>query len=179
MRLFVPAYEWYGWEDVELEFPESWDVREIRMEGHNAKSLNGGDLAKRLRRPVGTPPLSELARGKKRCAIVFDGMTRPTKVFQMLPAVLSELWEGGIEDDHIVFMMASGAQSGPMLFDFQKKLGAEIPKKYLVFNHNPYDNLVELGETSNGSPIHINKEVMGCDLKVTIGALIATSRLRL
>ena len=172
MRLFVPAYEWYGWEDVELEFPESWDVREIRMEGHNAKSLNGGDLAKRLRRPVGTPPLSELARGKKRCAIVFDGMTRPTKVFQMLPAVLSELWEGGIEDDHIVFMMASGAQSGPMLFDFQKKLGAEILKKYLVFNHNPYDNLVELGETSNGSPIHINKEVMGCDLKVTIGALL-------
>ena len=40
MRLFVPANEWYGWKDVELEFPESWDVREMRMAGHDAKALD-------------------------------------------------------------------------------------------------------------------------------------------
>jgi nickel-dependent lactate racemase len=170
MRLFVPANEWYGWEDIELEFPESWDVRERRMAGHDAKALHGGEIAERLGQPVGTPSLSELARGKKRCAIVFDDMTRPTKTYQMLPAVLSELRAGGIEDENIVFVMASGAHSGRMLSDFQMKLGAEVPEKYLVFNHNPYENLVELGETSNGTSVHINREVMGCDLKVTIGA---------
>jgi nickel-dependent lactate racemase len=170
MRLFVPANEWYGWEDVELEFPESWDVREMRMAGHDSKALDGGEIEERLGQPVGTPPLRELARGKKRCAIIFDDMTRPTKTYQMLPAVLNELRAGGIEDDGIVFVMASGAHSGRMLSDFQMKLGADIPEKYLVFNHNPYENLVELGETNTGSPVYINREVMGCDLKVTIGA---------
>jgi nickel-dependent lactate racemase len=170
MRLYVPANEWYGWEDVELEFPESWDVRETRMEGHDAKALNGGEIAEKLGQPVGTPPLRELTRGKKKCAIIFDDMTRPTKTYQMLPAVLNELREGGIEDDGIVFVMASGAHSGRMLSDFQMKLGADIPRKYLVFNHNPYENLVELGKTSHGTPVHINREVMSCDLKVTIGA---------
>ena len=170
MKLHVPANEWYSWEDVELEFPESWDVRERRMAGHDAKALDGGEIAERLARPVGAAPLHEVARGRKRCAIIFDDMTRPTKTYQMLPAVLDELRAGGIEDDGIVFVMASGAHSGRMLSDFQMKLGAEIPEKYLVFNHNPYENLVELGETSTGSPVQINREVMGCDLKVTIGA---------
>jgi nickel-dependent lactate racemase len=170
MRLFVPANEWYGWKDVELEFPESWDVRERRMAGHDAKALDGREIAERLGQPVGTPPLRELVRGKKRCAIIFDDMTRPTKTYQMLPAVFDELRAGGIEGDGVVFMMASGAHSGRMLSDFQMKLGSEIPEKYLVFNHNPYENLVELGETSTGSPVHINREVMSCDLKITIGA---------
>jgi len=170
MRLFVPANEWYGWEDVELEFPESWDVRELRMAGHDAKALNEGEIADRISRPVGTAPLHELARTRKKCAIIFDDMTRPTKISKILPAVLSELRAGGLEDDDIVFVMASGAHGGRMLQDFQQKLGADIPRRFLVFNHNPYENLEYLGDTSHGTPVHINREVMGCDLKVTIGA---------
>jgi hypothetical protein len=33
MKLHVPTNEWYRWEGVELEFPESWDVQERRMTG--------------------------------------------------------------------------------------------------------------------------------------------------
>jgi nickel-dependent lactate racemase len=170
MRLYLPANEWYGWEDEELEFPESWDVQERRMAGHDAKALDGAEIADKLARPTGAVPLHELARVRKKCAVIFDDMTRPTKVYQMLPAVLNELRAGGMEDDDIVFVMASGAHGGRILLDFQKKLGADIPRRFLVFNHNPYENLVELGETSNGTPVHINREVMGCDLKITIGA---------
>ena len=89
MRLFVPANEWYGWEDVELEFPESWEVQERRMAGHDAKALHRGKIAEKLGQPVGTSPLSEHSRGKKRCVILFDDMTCPTKVYQMLPPILA------------------------------------------------------------------------------------------
>ena len=163
MRLNVPANEWYGWEPEEIGFPESWDVREMRMAGHDAPALTREEIAEKLGSSVGTPPLHELARGKKSCAVIFDDMTRPTKTWQMLPAVLGELAKGGIDDDDIVFVMASGAHSGRMLFDFQKKLGAEVPERFLVFNHNPYENLEDLGETSRGTPVHVNREVMRYD----------------
>jgi hypothetical protein len=48
MKLHVPAKEWYGGEDIELEFPESWDVQERRMAGHDAKALDGGEIAERF-----------------------------------------------------------------------------------------------------------------------------------
>ena len=168
----VPAWEWYGWQPERLAFPEGWDVHEQRMKGHGAPALSSTEVADRLRRPVGAPPLRELAGGKRKCVIIFDDMTRPTKTHQMLPAVLEELRQGGLRDDQIVFVMATGAHGGRMLFDFQKKLGVEVPERFLVFNHNSYENLEHLGETSQGTPVHVNREVMSCDLKVTVSAMM-------
>ncbi len=172
IKIKVPAHEWYGWNSQELAFPESWTVKEQRMSGHSSKSLSHQEIVGKLQNPVGTSTLSEIARGKRRCAIIFDDLTRPTKIWQMLPALLDELHQGGLSDDEIVFVMATGAHSGRMLSDFQKKLGEDIPERFLVFNHNPYENLIDLGETSYGTPVHINREVMNCDLKVSVGAIM-------
>ncbi len=168
----VPAWEWYGWRPEELYLPEDWTVRESRMAGHDARSLTPQEIAERIQDPVGTAPLNELARGKRRCAILFDDMTRPTKTYQMLPAVLDELHAGGVTDDGIVFIMATGAHSGRMLSDFVKKLSAQVPERFLVFNHSCYENTVDLGETSFSTPVHVNREVMSCDLKISIGAML-------
>ena len=168
----VPAWEWYSWANEELVFPDGWNVHEQRMKGHSTAALTGKQIEEKLASPVGCVPLHELAKGKRKCVIIFDDMTRPTKVYQVLPAVLKELHRGGIADDQVVFMMAAGAHHGRVLFDFQKKLGYEIPERYLVFNHNCYENLVDLGETSRGTPVHINREVMSCDLKVSVGCMI-------
>jgi nickel-dependent lactate racemase len=58
------------------------------------------------------------------------------------------------------------------LMDFVKKLGPEVVQKFLVYNHNPYDNCTFLGTTSRGTPVSINSEVMACDLKIAIGAIM-------
>jgi nickel-dependent lactate racemase len=171
-RFEVPAWEWYGWAREGLEFPDGWTVHERRMKGHDAAALTAGEITERLEHPVGTPPLSELAKGKRRCAVIFDDMTRPTKIWQILPAVLDELQAGGISEDGIVFVMATGAHGARLLQDFEKKLGEDVPRRFLVFNHNTYENLVHVGETSRGTPVHVNREVMGCDLKVTLGAVM-------
>jgi nickel-dependent lactate racemase len=168
----IPAWEWYGWRSETVTFPDGWNVHEQKMQGHGARSLTPDEIAERMEHPVGTSRLRELAKGKRKCALIFDDMTRPTKTFQMLPSILDELHGGGLGDDGIVFVMASGAHTGRMLFDFQKKLGEEICERYLVFNHNPFEELVELGRTSRRTPVHVNREVMGCDLKVAVSGIV-------
>ena len=168
----VPAWEFYGWSPESLSFPDGWVVHEQRMNGHSAPRLSESEITEILMNPVGTDPLEELARGKEKCCIIFDDMTRPTRQSQMLPSVLEQLHRGGLSDDQIVFMMATGAHHGRLLFDFQKKLGKDIPERFNVFNHNCYENLVDLGKTCNGTPVHINQEIMSCDLKVTLGAMM-------
>lgn len=170
--LKVPAWEWYGWRPESLSFPDGWEVHEQRMKGHSALALKSKEIDEKMQHPIGTMRLGELARGKRKCVIIFDDMTRPTKTTQMLPAVLAELHRGGLTDDRIIFMMASGAHTGRMLFDFQKKLGEEICERHLIFNHNPYEGFVDLGKTSRGTPIRINREVMSCDLKVVVSSIM-------
>jgi len=172
IKVEVPAWEWYGDSSEVLKFPDSWNIHEQRMAGHHAKPLSSEGVSEKLQRPVGSLSLRELCRGKDKVCIIFDDMTRPTKTWQMLPAVLDELKKGGADRNKIRFVMATGAHGAKMLPDFRKKLGDEVTESFLVFNHNPFENLVELGETSNGTPVHINREVMNCDLKISVAALI-------
>ncbi|MBW1994860.1 MAG: DUF2088 domain-containing protein, partial [Deltaproteobacteria bacterium] len=110
--------------------------------------------------------------GKKQVVILFDDLTRPAPTWKILPFVLDELGQAGIPDDNIRFVGAFANHAAMSQEDFVKKLGADVVRRFRVYNHNPYDHLVDLGKTSRGTPVLINREVMACDLKIGIGGLI-------
>ena len=45
-------------------------------------------------------------------------------------------------------------------------------QKFDVYNHNPYENCTYIGTTSRGTPVHLNSEVMDCDLKNLLGCIV-------
>jgi lactate racemase len=67
---------WFGDHPVEIAFPSSRDVTVVGRK--EVPALSAEEMRGRLRRPYGTPPLRELARGRRRAAIIIDDMTRPT-----------------------------------------------------------------------------------------------------
>jgi nickel-dependent lactate racemase len=172
MIVKVPQFPWYGDTELELNFPDSWDVIVPRMAGENAVKLSDQQIREALQNPIGSRRLAELARGRKEVCILFDDLTRPTKAANIVPCVLEELREGGIRDENIRFIAALGLHGAMKLMDFQKKLGDEIPKRFLVFNHNPYENCTYLGDTSHGTPVSVNSEFLACDLRIAIGCIV-------
>jgi len=172
MIIKVPQFPWYGDTELELDFPDSWEVVVPQMAGKDAPKLSDKEMREAFLNPIGTPRIAELARNKKEVVILFDDLTRPTKIDELLPYVLEELREGGIKDENIRFIAAIGAHGAMKLMDFEKKLGPEIPCKFPVYNHNPYENCTYLGKTSRGTPVSINNEFMACDLKIAIGSIV-------
>lgn len=164
-----------GWEEefeLELKFPESWEVNCSPMEGAYASPLKEEEIAAAFNHPIGLPPITQLAREKGKVCIIFDDLSRPTKVFRVLPHLLGHLREAGIKDEQIVMVAALGAHGALTRTDFIKKLGAEAVKRFFVFNHNPFENVEYLGKTSRGTTVEINSEVMSCDLKIGIGSIL-------
>ncbi len=158
--------------DLRLDFPEEWDLVECRMAGHDFPPLSDAGLRKAFANPIGTPRIRDLARGKKKVVILFDDLDRPTPADRIIPYVLRELEDGGVRGDMIRFVCAPGCHRPLIREEMVKKLGREVVEKYSVFNHNIYENLVHMGTTSWGTPVIINREVAGCDLKIGIGCLI-------
>ncbi len=172
MKVGLPQMPWFGDSILELEFPDEWDVQVCSMMGDGKPPLSRERVLSKLRNPIGTKPLSRLAEGRKEAVIIFDDMTRPTKVYEIAPLVLEELRRGGIKEEHVRFICANGAHGTFNREDFAKKLGEEIVEGYPVFNHNPYSNLDYLGHTKHGTPVEVNAEVMACDLKLCIGCIV-------
>jgi len=171
-RIRIPIKAWYGDEEMELHFPENWQIHECRMAGHDTPPISDEQMAEALNHPIGTKTIKELARGKKRVVILFDDLTRPAPTWRILPMVLTQLHEAGIKDDQIRFVTAYANHAAMSQEDFVKKLGKEVVKRYRIYNHNTYEHLTDVGKTSRNTPVLINREVMSCDLKIAIGGLI-------
>jgi hypothetical protein len=54
---------------------------------------------------------------------------------------------------------------------FARKLGEEAVARYDCVNHNPFDNLENLGRTSRGTPVRVNKEFASADLRICISGV--------
>jgi len=166
MKVRIPSYIWQD-REIELDFPEDWEVNVFRMKGDDCRAMSKEEMLRAIREPIGAKPLKKLAEGKDSAVIVFDDLTRPTKVGQIAELILDE-----IKLKEVVFVCANGAHGTFDREDFVAKLGERIVEEYPVFNHNPYQNLDYLGETSFGNPIEINAEVMSHPLKIAIGSIL-------
>ena len=165
----LPQYKWSDHErEVEYHLPDSWDVTTYNFAGANRPVLSPAQIKAAITTPIGSPRLKDIARGKKNVVIIFEDMTRPARLSRVVPVLLEELAEANIKNDQIEFICANGTHQNWTLDDFKKKLGADIPSRFLVFNHCPFMNCTPLGKTSYGTRVEVNTEVMSCDLKITL-----------
>jgi nickel-dependent lactate racemase len=173
MKYSLPQLLWYGNTTLDIELPDAWQVEYCPMRGADRVPLTLQQMEEAIRNPIGSPRLRELARGKKRAVIVFDDMTRPTRTFELAPILLSELTAAGIREEDITFVCALGTHGALTMNEFRKKLGRHIVERFRVFNHNIYENCVEVGTTRRGTRLMINREVAEADLKVAVGCVTA------
>jgi nickel-dependent lactate racemase len=173
MKVTLPELIWYGNRTFEIDIPDDWDIEICPMRGTARKPMNIAEMQISIGNPIGSPRLKEIARGKKTAVIIFDDITRPTRVEELAPIVIEELLAGGIDEEDITFMCALGSHGAHTYHEFRKKLGADICERFRIYNHNCYENCVEVGTTSRGNRLLVNREVMEAEVKVGIGCITA------
>ena len=169
-RIDIPWGAWYNDDPFSLQFPDNWKVETATMA--DAPEISDDEVQQAFARPIGSPRIAELAKGKKTVAIAVDDLTRPTQAYRFLPYVIEELHEAGIRDDDITFVIALGSHRPLIRQDLIKKLGQKIVDGYRVYNHCPFDDLLPVGESMDGSPILINRIFMEADFTVAVGAIV-------
>lgn len=161
---------WYDDRDLELVFPDAWQVESCPP--HDGPDIGSDGIARAFANPIGTASLRELAQGRKRACIVIDDLSRPTPGDRLVPAVLAELQAAGIADRDVL-ILAGVANHRPMTRpDFEKKLGREVLARCAVANHFSWDGCVAIGTTRFGSPVELNADFLRADLKILVGSII-------
>jgi len=171
-RIDLPELLWHGGGVTPIRLPETWRVEVHALRGARRPPITGDDVARALAAPIGTPPLRDLARGRRKAVVLFDDLTRPTRADAIAPLVVDALLDGGIAPDKISFVCALGAHAPLPMRDLRKKLGDGIVERFRVYNHDARDHCVSAGTTSRGTKLWINREVMSADLKIGIGGVL-------
>ena len=164
----------YGKEGLNIEVPDKNLVKVLRMTENPVIPNPREETLRKIESPIGSPPLSELAKGRKTACIVVCDITRPVPNTTIVPPIIQILEESGIKSEDITILIATGIHRPNEGEELTAILGEEIPKKYRVVNHmsRELDKHEYLGETPNyKASIYVDKTFLAADIRITTGLI--------
>jgi nickel-dependent lactate racemase len=163
----------YGKSGLEVELADERVVGPLAIRPAPPLADAEAAIAAALRRPIVSPPLADLARGRRNACILVCDITRPVPNRLILPPVLRTLEEQGIARNDILLLIATGLHRPNEGAELAELLGPEIVAHYRVENH--HGKVLEeheyLGETSRGVPVYLDHRYVRADLKITTGLI--------
>ena len=126
-------------------------------------------LRKAIAAPLGRRPLGELVKPGQKIGISVCDITRAQPRQLMLEALFAEM--PGVRHEDVTIFIATGTHRRNNDAEIEKMIGAEFARSCRVVCHDARDNasLVEVGHTSTGVRVLLNRGWVESDFKITTG----------
>jgi nickel-dependent lactate racemase len=128
-----------------------------------------------LRNPIGGKTLDQLIPAPdESIVIIVDDGTRITPQKRVLPIVLDELLRCGARVEQITILIGLGSHRPMTEEECRERFGEDVARRFKIVNHD-YTNpevLVDLGKTSSGIPISVNRLYYESALSIAVGTIV-------
>ena len=167
---------------MKIDFPygkgiQSLDIPESRLQGillsklqHYTPAAAPEELVEEaLRNPIGTVPLCDLSKGKRKIVLIASDHTRPVPSKVIVPPMLRELRKGNPEAE-IAILISTGCHRATTREELVGKFGADIVREEKIVIHDcDASPLIKIGTLPSGGDCIINRLVAEADLVVSEG----------
>jgi nickel-dependent lactate racemase len=128
-------------------------------------------LMRALKDPIASEGLMVLADDCKEPCIIVSDSTRPTPSRVIAEVAFDILSKVGVPNNKVKIVVATGLHRKSTPEELRERLGKDILGRVEVIDHDAQDesSLVEIGSTSKGTPVWINKAVYESDLIIGDG----------
>jgi nickel-dependent lactate racemase len=167
MKVTIP----YGKGRVEIKVPDGSTAaypRELsRVDDVEA------EIRRAMAAPIGSPPLRELAAGKRDAVVVINDITRPAPSQAMLAAILEELRIAGIPEAAVTVVIATGNHRPNTPDEIARMIGDEFARRLRVVNHACEDDgaLTAISAPGVDVPVRVNAHVARASIRVLTGLI--------
>lgn len=158
----------YGKEKVSVRIPDA-NVQAVLKPNHvEIQSVGVEEVKRAMQNPIGSKRLRDIVSKGERVCIITSDITRPMPSKLVLPIVIGELNDGGVEVKDITVVFALG----------NHRVHTEEEKRYLSGDDvyaqvrcvdTDQKRIVNMGTTSFGTPVDVFEEVAGADRVICLG----------
>lgn len=124
-----------------------------------------------IEHPYGTPLLENMAKPDDTVVIVMNDHTRPGPNPLILSAIMKRLEKAGVPDENITILFATGSHRAPTREEAIRIMGEKYYHRLNSIAHDCRDDaaMVNIGNTSEGVPVYVNRLITECSLLITTG----------
>lgn len=161
----------YGKEKLKAEIPEDNLIGILERERKEGVGDGRKIILNSLRNPVGSPPLRELVKTDDVVTIIVNDNTRPSpENSSIVLPLIEELKSSGVQENNIKIVIAYGLHPPLDKDGLIELLGKEVIENYEIIHHES-ENTANLGKSSRGIPVEVNKHVVNADFKIATGLI--------
>ncbi|MFV0527701.1 MAG: nickel-dependent lactate racemase [Lachnospiraceae bacterium] len=121
-----------------------------------------------LRNPIGCGTLSTVVKPGEKIAIITSDITRPLPSYVILPSLLDELYEAGIQKEDITIVFGLGSHRKHTKEEMTKLVGERAFSEVACVDSEPSD-CIKMGVTSSGTVVDITRSVASADRRICLG----------
>jgi nickel-dependent lactate racemase len=121
-----------------------------------------------LQQPIGSKHLRELVHPGEKIVIITSDISRPMPTAKVLPPVLDELEEAGVNLEDVTVIFARGIHR-PHTVEEQKKLMGDAAYGRVRCMDSDPDDTILVGTTSRQTPVEIMRAVVEADRRICLG----------
>lgn len=121
-----------------------------------------------LENPIGSPKLHTLVNPDQKIVIITSDISRPLPSFDVVPAVLDELYKGGVPKENITIVFGLGSHRKQTPEEMKHLVGERAFNEVKCMDSTPED-CVDMGTTPSGTPVDITRVVAEADFRIALG----------
>ncbi len=163
----------YGKEKLTFDFPSSVKVMDIVAKVSQPIVDVEQAIRQAVANPIGTDPLVEVVKPGDKVVIVVSDVTRLwVQADVILPVLLDVLNGAGVPDKDISIVTSTGDHRLQTLAEHKAIYGDKVLARVPIFDHECHaTDLVDLGKSSQGTPIKVNRRVWEADKVILTGGI--------
>ena len=163
----------YGKTGLSVTFGDDLDVTVVAKPPMPLVQAPAAAVRHALATPVGCPPLTELATGKRSACILICDVTRPVPNGLFLRPLIETLLTAGIDASNVTVLVATGLHRPNLGEELAELVGDSwVLDRIPVVNHDALDDgaHVDFGETPTlGTPVKLDRRFVEADLRIATG----------
>jgi len=147
-------------DEVAIDFLEANDVQ-ISDEDNTIQTA--------IDTPINSKSFKEFLSDAKKVLVIVNDATRPTPTKKVLEFIFNDL-----KQTNFNFIIATGAHRGPSQEEYVQIFGAyyeQIKDRIIVHDARVEEDMVFLGQSTNGTPMYVNKAGVEADKIIIISSV--------
>ncbi|MGI6227742.1 MAG: lactate racemase domain-containing protein, partial [Peptococcales bacterium] len=163
----------YGKREEQFQLSASCNVNFIQAKSTQPLVDYQEEILEALKNPINSPSFYELFNKGEKVVIIVSDYTRASyNFYKFIPILLDELNKQGISDQNIIIIMSTGDHRAQTREQHLLVLGEAVLNRVKVYDHDCLaEDLVDLGTTSRGTRVLMNRMVMEADKVIVTGGI--------